>query len=101
MVVHPFFETTLDRVPLLVLYQLVSVNYGGFASAEDAEIFGAAALGLDREDYYATVCAMADELEAALPRNDDGLERSIVAAAAIPGDSPTPCRKGTEHSEPT
>ena len=46
MYVHPFFMTQLEQVPLLVLYQLVLVNYGAFAAPEDAETFGAAALGL-------------------------------------------------------
>ncbi len=65
MHVHPFFITDLKHVPYLVLYQLVVVNYGEFASAEDAEIFGAAALGLSRDDYYATLCGLADQLELA------------------------------------
>ena len=64
MHVHPLFEANLDEVPLLVLYQLVSVNYGDFASAQDAEAFGAAALGLDPDEYYAAVCRMADRLPA-------------------------------------
>ena len=63
MCVHPFFRTRLEQVPLLVLYELVLVNYGAFASPEDAEIFGAAALGLAREEYYHTLCQLADELE--------------------------------------
>jgi hypothetical protein len=46
----------------LVLYQLVLVNYGEFASPEDAESFGAAAVGLDREEYYERLCALADQL---------------------------------------
>ena len=62
--VHPRFETDLDSVPPLVLYQLVAVNYGDFATAEDAESFGAAALGLSREAYYQTLCALADKLSA-------------------------------------
>jgi len=62
MYVHPFFMTQLDRVPYLVLYQLVLVNYGEFAAAEDAEVFGAAALGIPRQDYYRTLCELADEL---------------------------------------
>ena len=62
MYVHPFFLTQLARVPGLVLYQLVLVNYGEFASADDAEMFGAAALGISREKYYATLCEMADEI---------------------------------------
>jgi hypothetical protein len=53
----------MDRVARLVLYQLVVVNYGEFASSDDAEIFGAAALGISREMYYQALCQMADLLE--------------------------------------
>lgn len=60
--VHPFFATQLERVPFLVLYQLVLVNYGEFASPADAEIFGASALGLSQDDYYHALCEMADAL---------------------------------------
>ena len=62
--VHPFFMTQLERVPYLVLYQLVLVNYGEFASAEDAEIFGASALGISKDEYYEALCEMADEIGA-------------------------------------
>lgn len=51
--VHPQFMANLDQVPLLVFYQLVLVNYGEFASSEDAETFGANAVGLSLDDYYA------------------------------------------------
>ena len=60
--VHPLFMTQLDKVPYLVLYQLVLVNYGEFAGADDAEIFGATALGLSKDDYYDALCALADQL---------------------------------------
>jgi hypothetical protein len=63
MYVHPFFMTQLEQVPPLVLYQLVLVNYGAFAAPEDAETFGAAALGLARDEYYRILCRLADELE--------------------------------------
>lgn len=62
MVVHPLFMLQLERVPLIVLYQLVALNYGEFASSDDAETFGAAALGLTRDEYYALLCEMADEV---------------------------------------
>lgn len=62
MCVHPFFETQLDVVPALVLYQLVELNYGEFASADDAETFGAAALGMTRDEYYNLLCDCADQL---------------------------------------
>jgi hypothetical protein len=60
MHVHPFFATEPAAVPALVLYQLVLVNYGDFASPEDAETFGAAVLGIDPEAYYDQLCEMAD-----------------------------------------
>jgi hypothetical protein len=60
--VHPRLMTQLERVPYVVLYQLVLVNYGPFASADDAETFGAAILGLSKDDYYQALCQMADEL---------------------------------------
>lgn len=67
MCVHPQFMREPDRAAWLVLYQLVAVNYGEFASADDAETFGAAALGLTRDEYYAALCAMADEIGPAGP----------------------------------
>jgi hypothetical protein len=62
MCVHPFFSTRLEQVSCLVLYQLVLVNYGEFASADDAETFGASALGLGKDDYYRMLCELTDEL---------------------------------------
>ena len=62
MFVHPLFMAQLDEVPALVLYQLVAVNYGVFASSDDAETFGAAALGLTRDEYYNHLCELSDQL---------------------------------------
>ncbi len=67
MAVHPMFATQPQLVPALVLYQLVAVNYGVFASCEDAETFGAAALGLTRDEYYSLICDAADQLGANVP----------------------------------
>ncbi len=60
--VHPRFRNRPEIVPHLVLYQLVAVNYGDFASAADAEAFGAGALGLLQDEYYRMLCELADEL---------------------------------------
>ncbi len=60
--VHPYFATQPARVPYLVLYQLVAVNYGPFASADDAETFGSQALGISKDEYYQALCKMADEI---------------------------------------
>ena len=62
MFVHPFFMTQTDKVAHLVLYQLVLVNYGDFASSEDAEAFGASALGMPPDEYYQSLCELADEI---------------------------------------
>ncbi|MGZ4961499.1 MAG: hypothetical protein ACXWKG_11415 [Limisphaerales bacterium] len=61
--VHPLLMTRLKEVPAVVLYQLVLVNYGEFASAEDAEVFGANALGMSKEEYYNLLCGIADQVE--------------------------------------
>ena len=60
--VHPFFMTQLTEAASLVLYQLVLVNYGEFASADDAETFGASGLGLSKDEYYNVLCELADQL---------------------------------------
>jgi hypothetical protein len=65
MLVHPVYERQRECVPALVLYQLVAVNYGEFASAADAECFGAAALGWTRDEYYAVLCELAGQVEGA------------------------------------
>ena len=62
--VHPIYLTQLGLVSHVALYQLVAVNYGEFASADDAETFASSALGLPREDYYRTLCGLADQLGA-------------------------------------
>lgn len=62
MFVHPFYMTQLERVSYLVLYQLVLVNYGEFASPGDAEVFGASALGISKDEYYGVLCEMADQI---------------------------------------
>jgi hypothetical protein len=60
--VHPYYALDPARVPLLALYQVAAINYGTFATPDDAEEFAAAALGMSREDYYTALCAMADEI---------------------------------------
>ena len=60
--VHPCIETDLESVLAIALYQLVAVNYGDFATAEDAEAFGSAALGLSRDEYYQRLCALAESV---------------------------------------
>ena len=60
--IHPCFQDRPEVLPALTLYHLVTVNYGDFATAETAEAFAAAALGMEREEYYTFVCRLADEV---------------------------------------
>lgn len=72
MCVHPVYATQPERLAYLVLYQLVVVNYGAFASSDDAETFGAAALGLEREEYYHALCELAGQVEEAAENSGCG-----------------------------
>ena len=62
MFVHPYFMTHLADVPWLVIYQLVLVNYGEFASGDDALAFGAAALGVTEDTYYTRLCEVTEPI---------------------------------------
>lgn len=62
LVVHPELENDPEAVALAVAYHLVRVNYLDVAGAPEAEIFGATLLGLEVDDYYERLCALADRL---------------------------------------
>jgi len=62
IVVHEHFKGQSDLLPSLVLYHLVTVNYGDMATGNDAEVFGANVLGIDQEAYYAQLCDLADQI---------------------------------------
>jgi len=70
--VHPSFQTQLDRVAYLALYQLVLINYGPFATPDAAETFGASALGLSTDEYYQVLCELADALPPQTPNPEQG-----------------------------
>jgi hypothetical protein len=59
---HPQFATQLSQVPYLVLHQLVLINYGEVATPEDAETFGAIALGLSKDAYYRVLCELSSQI---------------------------------------
>lgn len=84
--VHPIYLTQLAEVPLLALYQLVTVNYGEFASPDDAETFAAHALGISVEECYARICALADQLGVDLdPGTGYGGGVPLPAGLSVPG----------------
>lgn len=60
--VHPHFETNPQTWAPLILYHLPSINFGDIVSHAEAELFGSTVLGIDVEEYYAALCALADAL---------------------------------------
>jgi hypothetical protein len=88
--VHPIYQSQLAMVPFLAFYQLVVVNYGEFASADDAEVFASSALGLDRELYYHALCRLADRLDPAAlgPRDRPGAAPTPAASRPAAGRVP-------------
>ncbi|MBX3372994.1 MAG: hypothetical protein KF817_04110 [Phycisphaeraceae bacterium] len=60
--IHPLFAPVDHLIPALVAYYIPSVNYGDVVSHVEAELFGAALLGLDVDAYYTMLCAAADSL---------------------------------------
>ncbi len=75
--VHASFKQQPDMLPYVIAYHMVCVNYGEMATAECAEIFGSALLGLDTDVYYEDLCVISDGLggipvEAALESSGSG-----------------------------
>ena len=60
--VNPVLKKWPEWLVYAVLYHLVTINYGKFATAQDAEAFGAAALGITAEQYYHRLCALQDAI---------------------------------------
>lgn len=58
--IHEYFKNQGEDLPALVLYQLMAVNYGEFATYNEAEEFASAALGMDKEKYYQYICRLTD-----------------------------------------
>ncbi len=58
--VHPCFEDRPHAWPLIIAYHIPSINYGEIVSHDEAELYGATLLGLESEDYYQSLCELAD-----------------------------------------
>lgn len=62
LAVHPLFRDRPDVWAMLVAYHIPTINYGEVAGPAEAELFGAALVGMDREEYYRALCELADSL---------------------------------------
>lgn len=65
LAIHPFFRTRPDVWAMLVAYHIPTINYGEVAGPAEAELFGSALVGMEREEYYRSLCELADALAAA------------------------------------
>jgi hypothetical protein len=85
--VHPLFADRPDDLPALVAYHIPVVNYGAIVDAEAAELYGAALLDLEPDEYYARLCALADAIAAASgrPASPDAAPGSAAGADASDG----------------
>lgn len=88
IVVAPMFRDRPGDIVAIVAYHLVRVNYLDVATHVEAELFGAALLGIEVDDYYARLCALADELPRPAMREvldfDDADENLPVLAPTAP-----------------
>jgi hypothetical protein len=60
--VHPCFESRPDLWPVIIAYHIPPINYGEVVTGDDCEAFASAVLGMDPEQYYARICAIADSV---------------------------------------
>ncbi|MSR63914.1 MAG: hypothetical protein EXS08_15925 [Planctomycetes bacterium] len=67
LIVHSRFEHRPEALPYLVAYHIPTINYLDVVTNREAELYGAALLGLEVDEYYRRLCALADELEQAPP----------------------------------
>lgn len=67
LVVHELFANQPEALPYLVAYHIPAINYLDVVTNREAELFGAALLGLEVDEYYRRVCALADQLPGAHP----------------------------------
>jgi hypothetical protein len=76
---RPCFRDDPEALVPLVLYHIPSINYLDIATHVEAELYGAAFLGLEVEAYYALVCELADRM----PREFRLSEAEVAEAATV------------------
>jgi hypothetical protein len=64
LLIHPHFVGREQDLPLLAAYHVVAINWLDVATHEEAELYGAALLGMELDEYYQRLCALADEVGA-------------------------------------
>ncbi|MFT5733538.1 MAG: hypothetical protein ACJA0P_002017 [Planctomycetota bacterium] len=88
IVVATMFQDRPEDLVAIVAYHLVRVNYLDVATHTEAELFGAALLGIEIDDYYSRLCGLADELPRPAMReilefDDEDQNLPVVAPQAM------------------
>lgn len=76
--IRPCFEGNEAALVPLVLYHIPSINYLDIVTHVEAELFGAAMLGIEIDEYYERVCELADTMP-----EDAQLPPELVADAEV------------------
>ena len=58
--IDPRFENQPDKLYMFVAYMAAAINYGNLVSTELCEMQGAALTGMSEEEFYNTICEIAD-----------------------------------------
>ncbi len=87
IVVASMFKDRPEDLVAIVAYHLVRVNYLDVATHVEAELFGAALLGIEVDEYYERLCGFADELPRPAVREVlefDDVDQNLPVMAAAP-----------------
>ena len=101
IVVAPMFKDRPDDLVAIVAYHLVRVNYLDVATHVEAELFGAALLGLEVDDYYERLCKLADELPRPAVREAlsfDDIDEAVAIASGQSAAPGTPASCGSTNT---
>ncbi|PIE02888.1 MAG: hypothetical protein CSA81_05140 [Acidobacteria bacterium] len=60
ILLHSSLKDMGNKLAMFVFYLLVQVNYGDFASCQEAELFAASILDVQVDDYYRELCHLVD-----------------------------------------
>lgn len=61
--IRPQFHSDAEALTFIVAYMAATVNYGEAASSSLCEEFGANLMGMEVDDFYSSVCKIADRID--------------------------------------
>jgi hypothetical protein len=89
LLMRPCFQQDEEALVTLALYHLPSVNYLDIVTTKEAELFGAAMLGIEVEDYYQRVCRFADRMPDAFRFTKEQEAEAAMVHKHLKGEQPS------------